>query len=178
MEFMKNNRRLRFIFAVRCFIAVWVSYVIAEAVGLPFPAWAPVSAIVVSQEQLEETRTFLIRRVIGTICGVFISVALNALATPCGMGIAAQAACSVAICALLVHKYPSFRTSMVTAPIVLLTAAPTDPMYMVGLYRGSEVMIGSLAGGGLHILSQGLLASRNKASRAQSAIGQKASETE
>ncbi|MBY0429040.1 MAG: FUSC family protein [Alphaproteobacteria bacterium] len=142
------------VFSIRCFVVVWGSYALALAVGLPYPVWAPISAVIVSQEQFTETRTTLIRRVIGTICGVAITVIINMLATPFGIGVGMQAALSVGICAILAYGRPNYRTAMVTGPILLLTTPPTDPMILVGIYRGTEVIIGGLVGGFVHVLAE------------------------
>jgi uncharacterized membrane protein YccC len=146
----EKNRVGPALFGLRCFLAVVLSYELASAAGLPYPYWAPISAIVVSQERIGETRTSLVSRVIGTIFGAVVAVAIGKLAPPLGIDVATQAAVAVGVCALLAYQRPSFRTSLVTGPIVLLSAPTTDPIEMVGFFRGSEVIIGGLVGGGLH----------------------------
>jgi uncharacterized membrane protein YccC len=153
----KNVLLKLFFFAIRCFIVVWASYRLALAVGLPYPVWAPISAVIVSQEQMSETRTSLVRRIIGTILGACITVIINMIAEPMNIPVGIQAAISVAICGVLAYERPSFRTSMVTGPILLLTTPPNDPMVMVAIYRSTEVIIGGLVGAGVHLLAERLL---------------------
>jgi hypothetical protein len=47
--------------------------------------------------------------------------------------------------------------SMWTCAIVLLTAKPPDSMFMTGIYRGSEVILGGLIGSTLHLATDKLL---------------------
>jgi uncharacterized membrane protein YccC len=158
-------------FGVRCFLAVVLSYELASAAGLPYPYWAPISAVVVSQERIGETRTSLVSRVIGTIFGAVVAVVIGKLAPPLGIGAATQAAVAVGLCALLAYQRPSFRTSLVTGPIVLLSAPTTDPIEMVGFFRGSEVIIGGFVGGGLHYTMERLQALLDRVSAKQGNAG-------
>lgn len=161
-----DNKLLKlFVFAIRCFVVVWGSYALALAVGLPYPVWAPISAIIVSQETMGDTRTTLIRRIIGTLLGVVITVLINLLAEPLNIELGLQAAISVGICAIIAFERPNFRTALVTGPILLLTTPPNDPMVMVGFYRGMEVIIGGLVGGGVHILAEKLLIMLNQVTK-------------
>lgn len=69
-----------------------------------------------------------------------------------------EIAVGVAACALVAHSYPSLRVAMWTCPIVLLTAEPGQAIAVVGLYRGSEVILGALIGGACHWAAEAALA--------------------
>lgn len=155
MGFVVQNKQALYaaVFVARCTISALGGYLLALAIGLTFPLWASISAIVVSQEQLAETRTSVIRRILGTACGVLCAVTVNLAATRMNINVSGQLGLSVSICAAIAYKYPAFRTGMWTCPIVLLTAAPSESIAMVGLYRGSEVILGGLLGGGIHYIA-------------------------
>jgi len=58
-----------------------------------------------------------------------------------------QIAGAVATCALVARERPTLRVCMWTCPTVLLTAHSPVPTLVVGIYRGSEVVLGGLVGG-------------------------------
>lgn len=146
------------VFAVRCSAAATLAYFLSSFVGLSFPVWAAMSALIVSQEHLHETRRSLIGRILGTVLGVSIALAVNFLnSIGAGFGMTLEMAISVGICALIAYGHPSLRVSMWTTPIVLLTTTPGVPIFTTGFYRGSEVILGSLVGGLCHALAARIL---------------------
>ena len=138
-------------FVLRCSASASAAYVLALAAGLMHPVWAPMSALIVSQERLADTRASLIGRVLGTVLGMTAAVAVNALAQPWGVDMAWQIAITVALCAPPARRRPSLRVSMWTGPIVLLTTQNPTQVPWVALFRGAEVMLGSLVGALLHV---------------------------
>lgn len=153
------------LFALRCTAAATLGYLIAQRIGLPYPLWTAISALVVSQEQYAETHTSVVRRVVGTLAGLLIVIAVNAVLASQDATIATQMAVAIAISASLSYGRPSFRASLFTCPIVLMTAEPHEPMYVVAFYRGCEVILGGLLGGGFHYLSDGALVFISKFAR-------------
>jgi uncharacterized membrane protein YgaE (UPF0421/DUF939 family) len=158
-------------FAVRCSASAMLAYELALRLSLSYPIWALISAIVVSQEQWSETWISTGRRIAGTILGACVALLVNALVgnaalanvlSPPFVGMTAQVAISVAICAVITHRLPLMRVSMWTCAIILLTAKPPDPLYQTALYRGSEVILGGLIGSLLHLATDRLLAFLNR----------------
>ncbi len=143
-------------FVLRCAGSATLGYVLAQRIGLPFPLWTAISAVVVSQERLAETKKSVIQRTVGTALGVCIAIVVNAVAMRLGIGMTAQMAVSVGVCAAFACGHPMLRAAMFTCPIVLLTALPSEPMFMVGFYRGSEVIIGGLLANAMHIAAEKL----------------------
>lgn len=154
-----NDRIVRTIaFVLRCAGAATLAYALARQVGLPHPVWAAMSALIVLQERLDATRASLVWRILGTLIGVGAAILVQLGASRLGLGLVAQIAVGVAACALVAHSYPSLRVAMWTCPIVLLTAEPGQAIAMVGLYRGSEVILGALTGGACHWAAEAALA--------------------
>lgn len=159
---IKKNEFISLIaFVVRCSGSAVLAYAFAQRLGLSYPIWALISAIVVSQERLRETWTSTGRRIAGTILGAVVALAVNTIVSPFA-GLTAQVALSVAICAAITHRLPVMRVSMWTCAIVLLTAKPPDSMFMTGIYRGSEVILGGLIGSTLHLATDRLLGFLNR----------------
>jgi len=153
-----NEKRIRGIaFVVRCSGAATAAYLVASWAGLPHSVWAAMSAIIVSQEHFEDTSASLTARIIGTLIGIGVAVGVNLATTPLGLDPTAQIAAGVAICALVARSHPTLRVCMWTCPIVFLTAEPTASTAMVGLYRGSEVILGALIGAVLHCLAEAII---------------------
>jgi uncharacterized membrane protein YccC len=144
-------------FVLRCSAAATFSYMLASAIGLPHPVWAAMSGIIVSQEKLTETRSAMAWRLIGTVIGIVVAVAVGSLTAPLGADVAIQIALAVGLCAIVARRYPAVRVCMWTGPIVFLTVDPGMPLYMVGLYRGTEVFLGGLVGAALHAVSEAVI---------------------
>ena len=137
-------------YVVRCSGAATLANLVGTWVGLPHPLWAGISALIVSQERLDDTRSSLMGRIFGTVIGVCVAVAINVVASSFAAGMSVRIAIAVAICATVARERPTLRVCMWTCPIVLLTAQPHVPIHMVGLYRGSEVILGAIVGGAFH----------------------------
>jgi uncharacterized membrane protein YccC len=137
-------------FVTRCSGAATLSFVVAQALGLPHPVWAALTGVIVSQEAT-------LGRFAGTLLGVTIAVVLGSLGEWIGAGTAAKIAVSVALAAVVARRRPLIRVCMWTCPIVFLTAAPELPLWRVGLYRGAEVMLGGIVGAGLHWVAETLI---------------------
>jgi len=143
-------------FTARCALSASLAYLLARKVGLSHPVWAPMSALIVSQERLADTRESLWGRLLGTVLGMASAVLVDALGRSIAAPMAAQIAVTVALCAPLSRRRPALRVSMWTGPIVLLTPAAHTSVVWVALYRGAEVMLGSLVGASLHLVFDGL----------------------
>jgi uncharacterized membrane protein YccC len=137
-------------FVVRCAGAATVAYELALLLGLPASLWAAMSALVVSQERVNETQSSFVGRVLGTSIGIVTTVSVSEVASRMGVGTATQMAVAVAICAVVAHNFPTLRVAMWTCPLILLTAQPSVPIVIVALRRGSEVMLGAMVGWAFH----------------------------
>jgi uncharacterized membrane protein YccC len=137
-------------FVVRCSGAATCAYVADVAIGLPHAVWAAISALIVSQERLDDTTTSLTGRIAGTIIGACIAVAVGFAGARLTTSVALQIAVAVAVGATIARERPALRVCMWTAPIVLLTMQPGVPILTNAAYRTSEVILGALVGGAFH----------------------------
>lgn len=137
-------------FALRCSLSAVLSYLVALQFGLPYPVWAPMSALIVSQEDLKTTRHAVIGRILGTALGVAVALLVVALGNRIELSEMGQLAAGVGLCALCAKGRPAMRVSLWTCPLVLLTQTPSLSTEMTGLFRGSEVIIGAIVGGFAH----------------------------
>lgn len=139
-------------FVLRCAGAAVLALLIAGWLGLDHPVWATVSALVVSQDRLGDTRRTLGWRLVATAIGIGVAVAVGSLLAAAGP--AAMLGVVVAICAALARWRAELRLSMWTAAIVLLTVSPGQTIAHTGFARGVEVLIGGLVGAALHQLAE------------------------
>lgn len=143
-------------FAVRCSLSAVLAYVVALRLGLPYPVWAPMSALIVSQEDLKTTRHAVTGRIAGTALGVAIAMIVAKFGDVVSLSEWVQLSLGVGICALCAKGRPAMRVSLWTCPLVLLTQIPSLSTEMTGLFRGSEVIIGAIVGGLAHLVEDWL----------------------
>lgn len=143
------------LFVARCAGAAVASQVLAEAMGLPFPLWAALSALVVSQERLAETRASLVARVLSTVVGVAVAVLVHFVAQTTDLGLHGRAALAIALAATVARRWPRARASMWTAAIVIYSPDEGTDIGHVALWRGVEVTLGSLVGATAHMAADG-----------------------
>ncbi len=106
------------------------------------------SALVVSQDRLGDTRRTLGWRIVATAVGIGGAVTVGSALAGAGPGVTLGMV--VAICAALARWRSDLRLSMWNAAIVLLTVAPGQSIAHAGFARGVEVSIGGLVGAALH----------------------------
>jgi uncharacterized membrane protein YccC len=135
------------VFVARCTAAATIAYLSARAVGLPHPLWTCIFALVGSQDDEKKIFSIIGGRVGGTIIGVIVAIAVSAVTHQLKLDLVWQIAIAVAICAMLAWGRPAIQLCMWTAPIIFLSASPTESIASVGFYRGCEVILGILIGG-------------------------------
>jgi uncharacterized membrane protein YccC len=138
------------VFVARCSGAATVAYELALSLGLAEAMWAAMSAVIVSQERLHETRSFLKGRILGTLLGIAIAVSVSEATSFWAASTSEQMALAVAVAALVAHRFPQLRVAMWTCLIILLTARPSVPVAVVALHRGGEVILGAVVGWAFH----------------------------
>ena len=110
-----DNKGIRAVaFVARCSGAAMIAYELAGLLGLPESLWAAMSALIVSQERLYETRSSLTGYILGTLLGIAVTVAVSEAGSRIGAVTSAQMAVAVAISALVVRWFPSLRVAMWT----------------------------------------------------------------
>lgn len=137
-------------FVTRCAAAATLALLLAEGLHFPFPVWAAISAIIVSQERLSETTSATLARVGGTLLGIVVAVAVGTVMRRVALDTPWQMLVAVAVCAAISRKFPQMRVSMWTVPIVFLSGAAGQTMLDAGLWRGAEVLVGALVGAAVH----------------------------
>jgi uncharacterized membrane protein YccC len=141
-------------FVLRCSGAAAMAYQLAGSLGLHEALWAAISAVVVSQEYLHETRSSLAGRIFGTLLGIGITIAVSQVASRTAVPMVVQMSIAVAICAVVVREFPTLRVAMWTCPIILLHTQVSEPIVLVALHRGSEVILGAIVGWLIHWIVQ------------------------
>ena len=153
-------------FVSRCAVAATLSYGLSSKAGLASPAWASISAIIVSQEKLGQTGSALAWRFAGTVVGIVVALAADSLNRTIHVDVAVQMGLAVAVCAALARRWPDLKVAMWTVPIVYLAYTSDQPLFALSFWRCSEVLVGGIVGLVIHWIAEGVLGSRDKVSQA------------
>ncbi|WP_426418949.1 FUSC family protein [Bradyrhizobium genosp. A] len=145
-------------FVLRCAFAASLAYVFACWAGLLHPVWAPISALIVSQESLSATHSSVFGRFVGTLIGVLVALLVHRLGKLGEIPLTPQIAIAVAICAIFAKERPSIRVCLWTVPLVLVTPTNSESAEVAAFFRGCDVMIGAAVGALVHLSEERLLA--------------------
>lgn len=137
-------------FVVRCAGAATIAYELATWLGLPQALWAAMSALIVSQDNLNATQSSFRGRIAGTLLGIGVALIVGESAVHVKVPLEFQITVAVAICALAARSFPTLRVAMWTCPIILLSGHSATPLLTVAFRRGCEVILGALVGWILH----------------------------
>ena len=141
-------------FVLRCSAAAALAYGVATLVGFQHPVWAPIEALVVSQESIGDTLDSIYGRLIGTLIGVVVALLAGIFGRMGGLPLMLQIALSVTVCALATFGRPTIRVCLWTCPLILVTAPSLGTTELAGLIRVSQVLLGAMVGGIAHVLDQ------------------------
>jgi uncharacterized membrane protein YccC len=143
-------------FVLRCSLAASVAYGLAVLIGFEHPVWAPLEALIVSQESIGDTFESICGRLVGTLLGVITALLVGTFGGMAGFPLVLQIALSVTVCALATFGRPSIRACLWTCPLVLVMAPSLGTPQLVGIIRVSQVLLGALVGGLMHVLDRKL----------------------
>jgi uncharacterized membrane protein YccC len=141
-------------FVLRCSAAAALAYGVATLVGFQHPVWAPIEALVVSQESIGDTLDSIYGRLIGTLIGVVVALLAGIFGRMGGLPLMLQIALSVTVCALTTFGRPTIRVCLWTCPLILVTAPSLGTTELAGMIRVSQVLLGAMVGGIAHVLDQ------------------------
>jgi uncharacterized membrane protein YgaE (UPF0421/DUF939 family) len=127
-------------------MAAWLAWEATLWWGLDFPIWAPISALVVSQETLSATMASVPGRCTGTLLGVVIALLANAVAGWLGVPLMVEVIAAIALCAAIAYGRPLLRVSIWTCLIVLVGADPRYTTFVMAADRAIEVILGAAIG--------------------------------
>jgi uncharacterized membrane protein YccC len=141
-------------FVIRCSVAASLAYGLATIVGLQHPVWAPIEALIVSQESIGETLDSIHQRLFGTLVGVAVALLVGIFGRVIALPVILQIAISVTICAMATSRRPAIRVCLWTCPLVLVAAPSLGTPELVGIIRVAQVLLGAIVGGMTHFLDQ------------------------
>jgi uncharacterized membrane protein YccC len=144
----KSTRLVAYV--ARCSGSAMAAYELSLRLGLPEAVWGAMSALAVSQEQLHDTRSSLTGRILGTLVGMAVTLAVSEMTSRVAAPTVLQMGLAVAIAAIFAREFPSMRVVMWTCPIILLTAQPHGSILTSAFRRGGEVILGAFVGWAFH----------------------------
>lgn len=125
--------------SVRAALAAGLATAIAQILGLPFPLYAMIAAVIVTELLPSQTRKLGMRRLVGTVLGAMFGAALSPLLQNAPWAIALSIMISMLIAHLLRLQDAAKMTGYICA-IVLLNHS--DNPWSYALYRLIETTLG------------------------------------
>src|SRR6267154_2062932 len=145
------------LFALRLWASVCLALFVAFSLDLDNPFWAGTSAAIVCQQQLGASLRKGWFRMIGTVIGAAMIVVLTAWFPQDRIGFLGLLALWCAICAFLatvLHNFASYAAALsgYTAAIIAAntlgaTGGASPDVFMLAVFRASEICIGLVCGG-------------------------------
>jgi uncharacterized membrane protein YccC len=134
-------------FVLRCAAAAAIAFFLANALRLPHPLWTCIFALIASQGGAAATFAAIGGRVVGTIIGALVTIAVDAALQPLGLDVPWRMILAVAICAIFAWERPAIGICLWTPPIILVTAVPGETTAVLAAARACEVILGVVIGG-------------------------------
>jgi uncharacterized membrane protein YccC len=151
------NARVPLLFGVRLWASVCLAMFIAFWLQLDEPVWAGTSAAVVCQPQLGAALRKGWFRMIGTVVGAVMIVLMTACFPQDRIAFFAMLALWVGICAFIatvLRNFASYAASLagytsviVSADTLGATGGPSSQVFLLAIYRASEICIGIACAG-------------------------------
>lgn len=143
--FYKVRRKENVLYAIKVGLAVLLSQVCADLLGLGANPWAPISAIIVMQVHVAASLEMCLFRAVGTLIGAIMGYCAVKL-MPVGMVWQAIAffVCS-SCCAFIMRWDARFRLAGITAIVVIAGSTLTTEIGQFAMDRFFEILIGVLS---------------------------------
>ena len=148
-----------FRFVLRCILAAEGAYLVALELQLPHMIWAPVSALIVMQDSVRDTRNSVYARLLGTLIGILVAVAVYELSLLIKINMGMQLAIVIAITAVCAKKWPPIRVCLWTSVMVLMGGSLEQDVPQGAFDRGVGVALGAVVGSLVHRLDEFLFKS-------------------
>jgi uncharacterized membrane protein YccC len=142
------RHRVHLALSIRMTIAALASYLLAQALQLPLPLWAVLTAVIVTQISVGRSLKATFDYLVGTVGGAVYGGAIGVLISYSNeMALLAGLALAVAPLALIAAVNPRFSVAPITAIIVVLIPTMTHATAISSaLDRVIEVALGGFTG--------------------------------
>ena len=140
--------RPRLAFSVKSVISAIIAFILTQALKLPLPLWAAVTAVVVTQLSVGRLLKATINYFVGTIVGAIYGGAIG-VSVPNSTELAMVGAVALTLAPLVVvaATNPDFTAAPITGLIVLLISTTIHSSPLVSaLYRVLEFVLGGASG--------------------------------
>lgn len=127
--------------SARTAVAALISFVVARLFRLPEAYWAPITTLVITQSSFGAALSVSWERIIGTVLGAAVGVAIAIYFKSNIFIFAAGVFVLGILCALARADRSAYRFAGITLAIVILIPR-TNPPWQVAWHRCAEVLIG------------------------------------
>jgi uncharacterized membrane protein YgaE (UPF0421/DUF939 family) len=125
--------------SIRAAVAAALALAIAQLLRLPFPLYALVGAVIVTDLSAERTRQLGLRRLMGTVLGAALGAVIDLLLPP-GIWVIGLGVLTAMFFSYLLHLRDAAKVAGYVAGIVMLEHG--DSPWIYALYRTIETMLG------------------------------------
>lgn len=131
--------------AIKTGLATLLSYLLTIWLDLDYGYWAPITTVIVMQNNIAEAFEMSIYRTMGTIMGAVMGVVCIVLFPDTLVGNCLGLTLATGLCAFLIGRSSRFRMASITLTIVILASVDQPDRINFGLFRVVEILVGVIA---------------------------------
>lgn len=126
-------------------LAALLSYLLTIWLDLDYGYWAPITTVIVMQNNIAEAFEMSIYRTMGTIMGAVMGVICIVLFPDTLVGNCLGLTLATGLCAFFIGRSSRFRMASITLTIVILASVDQPDRINFGLFRVVEILVGVFA---------------------------------
>lgn len=150
---------VRILYGLRCSTAACAAYALAMLTAPQHALWAPISALIVSQDTMAHTLSFVEGRSKGVVIGALVAVLVGFVGSLVGLALIAKVGVAVALSAAISMGPSAVRAAMWLSAIVLMVTGGQSPVPIAALLA-VQVILGAVVGGLCTVLFNAMSSSR------------------
>lgn len=132
--------------------AAVLAYTITLALNLEFGYWAVISTVIVMQVYVADSVEMCMYRLSGTIVGALFGVLVVLFTPKTDFFIGIALFISIGICSFLTRYKNRYRMAAITVVIIVMTGINAENIFIFGLARVYEIVIGILCAFAISVL--------------------------
>ncbi|MFI3272747.1 MAG: FUSC family protein [Pseudomonadota bacterium] len=128
--------------AIKTGLAVLLSYLMTIWFDLDFGYWAPITTVIVMQNNIAESLEMSLYRTVGTLMGAAMGIVCILLFPDTLFWDSLGLALATGLCAFLIGRSNRYRMASITVTIVILASVGQPDRMSFSLFRVVEILVG------------------------------------